>query len=141
MKIRPEHVRECNFFFQKYTFQFLKVVLTRLGNWRADWENNVICHLSGLVNKVHSYIPGVSIYSKDFPASCLIAPDNDSYWYDECQDKDCGFEYVYPFPTDDDLKTKCAMWLKWEDVNGQTTKNEQSGTMFELYQHNETTVK
>ena len=99
------------------------------------YHQNTIIALDAL----HSYIPGISIYSEDFPASCLIAPDTDSCWYDECQHKDCGFEYVYPFPTDDDLKTKCANWLKWEEVNGRTIKNE--GTLFELYQHTETTVK
>ena len=81
------------------------------------------------------------LFTADFPASCLIALDTDSCWYDECQHKDSGFEYVYPFPTDDDLKTKCAKWLKWEEVHVWTIKNKQSGTLFELYQHTETTVK
>ena len=89
----------------------------------------------------YSYISEIPIYSKDFPLYCLIALDTDSCWYDECQHKDCGFEYVYPFPADDDLKTKCTKWLKWEEVNGRTIKNEQSGTLFELYQHTEATVE
>ena len=93
------------------------------------------------VDALYGYIPGIPIYSKDFPATYLIVLDNDSCWYDECQHKDCGIEYVHPFPTDDDLKTRCVKWLKWKEVNGRTIKNEQSGTLFELYQHTETTVK
>ena len=100
------------------------------------YQNTII-----VIDALHSYVPEISIYSKDFPAFCLIAPDTVSCWYDECHHNDCGFEYVYPFPADDDLKTKGAKWLKWEKVNGQTAKNEQSGTLFELYQHTETIIK
>ena len=64
------------------------------------------------LDALHSYKPEIPIYSNDFLAYRLIALDNDSCWYDKCQHKDCGFEYVYPFPADDDLKTKCTKWLK-----------------------------
>ena len=41
------------------------------------YHQNTIIALDAL----HSYIPGISIYSEDFPATCLIAPDTDSCWY------------------------------------------------------------
>ena len=96
------------------------------------YHQNTILSLDVL----HSYIPGIPITAKTYQP-----PDTDICWYDECQPKDCRFEYLYPFPADNDLKKKCAKWLKWEEVNGRAIKNEQFGTLFELYRHTETTVK
>ena len=64
------------------------------------YHQNTILALDAL----HSHIADIPIYNKDFPASCLIAPDTDSCWYDECEHQNCGFEYVYPFPDDDNFK-------------------------------------
>ena len=101
------------------------------------YHQNTILALDAL----HSHIADIPIYNKDFPASCLIAPDTDSCWYDECEHQNCGFECVYPFPDDDNLKEKYVKWFRWEDVNGRIIKNELSGTVHELYKYTETTVK
>lgn len=101
------------------------------------FHQNIILALDAL----HSYIAGIPIYSKDFPASCLIAPNMERCWYNECQHQDCGFEYVYSFPKDYDLRTKCAKWLKWEEANGRNIKNEQSWTVFELYKYTEANIR
>ena len=65
------------------------------------------------------------MYNKDFPTSCLLAPESECCWYDECEHTNCGFEFVYPFPEDEDRKPKSAKWFKWEDVNGHIIKNKQ----------------
>ena len=53
----------------------------------------------------------------------------------------CGFQYVYCLPEDNDLKEAHAKWFRWEEINGRTIKNEQSGTVSELYKYTENVVK
>ena len=100
------------------------------------YHQNTILALDAL----HTYMPNIPIYNKDFPSSCLESPDSENCWYNECEHTNCGFEYFYPFPNDDSnkLSIKPAKWFKWEDVNGRTIKNEKSGTVFELHTYTKT---
>ena len=101
------------------------------------YHQNTILALDAL----HSHVPIILIYSKEFPASCLVDPTADSCWYGESEHGSCGFQYVYHLPEDSDLKEAHAKWFKWEEINGRTIKNEQSGIVSELYKYTESVVK
>ena len=64
------------------------------------YHQNTILDLDAL----HSHVPTISIYSKEFSASCLVDLTADSCWYGECEHGNCGFQYVYRLPEDNDLK-------------------------------------
>ena len=101
------------------------------------YHQNTILALDAL----YSHAPTIPIYSREFPASCLVDPTADSCWYRECEHSNCGFQYVYCLPEDNDLKEAHAKWFRWEEINGRTIKNEQSGTVSELYKYTENVVK
>ena len=94
------------------------------------------------LDTLHTYMPNIPMYNKDFLSSCLESPDLENCWYNECKHTNCGFEYFYPFPNDDsiNLSTKPAKRFKWEDVYGRTIKNKKSGTVLEFYTYTKTAV-
>ena len=66
------------------------------------YHQNTIMALDAL----HTFMPNLSIYNKDFPSLCLESPDPENCWHNECKHKICGFEYFYPFPNDDSNNLK-----------------------------------
>ena len=61
------------------------------------YHQNTILTLDAL----HTYMPNIPIYNKDFLSSCLESPDSENCWYNKCKHTNCGSEYFYPFPNDD----------------------------------------
>ena len=91
------------------------------------YHQNFILALDAL----HSKVPQIPSYSKDFPGSCLAEPENDGCWFGECSHDDCGFCDKYPLPGD--IIGENAKWFRWEEVNGRYIKNTKNGTVDELY--------
>ena len=68
---------------------------------------------------MNSVITTISIFHKDFPASCLVDPESDHCWYGECKHQNCGFVHTYNIPADkDELRESSIEWFKREEMFG-----------------------
>ena len=92
------------------------------------YHQNVILALDGL----HAHIPNIPVYNKEFTTSCVVKPESDSCWFNECQHQNCGLQAFYLLPDDEDLVSKIVKWMGWEEVNGHIIKTEHSGSIFDL---------
>ena len=82
------------------------------------------------VDALHKVFPSIPPYSKNFPGTCLISPTDPKCWFSTCDNVNCGFQYKYPLPDDnEDLKNTAVKWLKWQDTNVRLQKIEESGTV------------
>ena len=80
----------------------------------------------------HAVVPSVPSFSKDFAASCFVNPEEDCCWFGQCDHENtCGFQVKYPLPDDDAEKN--VKWMKWEEQNGRLIKNDNKGTVKNLY--------
>ena len=56
MPTQQKNIRENNFCFPKYSISSSQTRVDTIWEIRANWENNVICYLSGLVNMLVGYM-------------------------------------------------------------------------------------
>ena len=90
-------------------------------------------HMFLALDSIHSHVPGIPVYSTDFPASCMLNPESDLCWFGNCSHDNCGFEEKYPLP--DTVKNLPAKWMKWQEANARLAKLENKGTIQDLYDH------
>ena len=76
------------------------------------------------LDAIHNYLPTIPTYSKEFSATCIISPEEESCWFSECEHEFCGFKHIYPKPENADLLRKVVKWFKWEEKNGRIAKLE-----------------
>ena len=87
------------------------------------------------LDAIHNYLPTIPTYNKEFSTTCIISPEEESYWLGECKHEFFGFQHIYPKPDNADLLQKVVKWFKWEENNGRIAKLEQTGTLDSLYNY------
>ena len=95
------------------------------------YHQNIILSLDA----IHNYLPTISTYNKQFSATCIISPEEESCWFNECKYEFCCFQHIYPKPDNADLLQKAVKWFKREEKNGCIAKLEQTGTLDSLYNY------
>ncbi|KAJ8273805.1 hypothetical protein GJAV_G00105720 [Gymnothorax javanicus] len=92
------------------------------------------------LDSLHGYVPSIPPYTKDFSASCLVSPGREECWFGTCEHdggEKCGFGNMYFLPDDSGLCQSPAKWMKWVETNGHLIKNEQTGTIEDLFNYAE----
>ena len=57
MQTQQKNIRKDNFYFPKYSISSSQTGVDTIWEIRANWENNVICYLSVLVNTLVLHLP------------------------------------------------------------------------------------
>ena len=95
------------------------------------YHQNMILSLDA----IHNYFPTIPTYNKEFSATCITSPEEESCWFSKCKHEFCGFQDIYPKPDNANLLQKAVKWFKWEFKNGCISKLEQTGTLGSLYNY------
>ena len=74
------------------------------------YHQNMILSLDA----IHNYLSTISTNNKQFSATCIISPEEESCWFSECKHEFCGFQHIYPKPDNANLLQKAVKWFKWE---------------------------
>ena len=85
---------------------------------------------------IHNYLPTIPTYNKEYSATCIMSPEEESCWFSHCKHEFCGFQHIYPKPDNANLLQKEVKCLKWEEKNDRIAQLEQTETLNSLYNCN-----
>ena len=89
-------------------FQVLLISQVPSNVYTRIYHHNMILSL----DTIYNYLPTIPTYNKEFSASCIISPEEESCWFSECKHEVCGFQHIYPKPDNADLLQKAMKWFK-----------------------------